>query len=444
MGRPSKTRRLDVWMNGEYVGAWTLNAQNRHEFTYAQGWLASPAARPISLSLPLPPSEVPERSARVEAFFDNLLPENAEARRRAQQSFGARSIAAFDLLSEIGRDCAGAIQLCPAGEPPQQIKSIQGRPLDEEGVAAVLRRALTPGTPSWQREEEDAFRISVAGAQEKTALLWHEGGWQLPLGATPSTHLFKLPLGTVGGGLDLSGSVENEWLCGQIAREFDLPTAPCEILQFEEHKVLVVERFDRRLSRDGLWWIRLPQEDMCQALAVPAAHKYESDGGPGIRQIMALLLASEAPLLDRRNFIKSQLLFWLLAAPDGHAKNFSIFMEPRGHYRLTPLYDILSAYPVLGHGAGQLAPEKLKLAMPVWGKSRHDRWGRILPRHWRQTARDCGLGNEIEPLIAEMAELAPLVAERVRSKLPAAFPAAVAEPILQGLIGAAQKLARMA
>ncbi|NMV23000.1 type II toxin-antitoxin system HipA family toxin, partial [Vibrio parahaemolyticus] len=64
---------------------------------------------------------------------------------------------------------------------------------------------------------------------------------------------------------------------------------------------------------------------------------------------------------DQYNFMKFQVFQWAIGATDGHAKNFSIFIEKGGSYRLTPFYDILSAYPVLG-GRG-LNIRKLKLAM---------------------------------------------------------------------------------
>jgi serine/threonine-protein kinase HipA len=142
MGRPSKTRRLDVWMNGEPVGQWTIAAAGRHEFRYATRWLTSPAVRPLSLSMPLRPAETPYRDSRVEAFFDNLLPDSHDIRRRLQARFGTASTNAFDLLAEIGRDCVGAIQLLPEGTEPQQLHCIEGTALDEAGVAAALRSAV--------------------------------------------------------------------------------------------------------------------------------------------------------------------------------------------------------------------------------------------------------------------------------------------------------------
>ena len=125
MARPSKTRGLDAWMNGELVGRWTLASRGRHEFRYAAGWLSSPAARPISLSMPLRLPDSPYKDERVEAYFDNLLPDSLEIRRRVQSRFGTRSTAPFDLLTEIGRDCVGAIQLVGPDVEPGDVHRIE-------------------------------------------------------------------------------------------------------------------------------------------------------------------------------------------------------------------------------------------------------------------------------------------------------------------------------
>ena len=93
--------------------------------------------------------------------------------------------------------------------------------------------------------------------------------------------------------------------------------------------------------------MRLSQEDLCQALSLPASLKYQSEGGPGIKDIMHLLQGASDPQGNRDIFFQSQICFWLLAAIDGHAKNFSIFLRPREQFALTPLYDILSAHPLM-------------------------------------------------------------------------------------------------
>lgn len=440
MPRPSKTRRLDVWMNGELVGQWQIDPRGQHAFHYVDDWVSSEGARPISLSMPLQPPQVSYRGDAVEAYFDNLLPESTEIRKRIRDKLGAPTMAAFDLLVEIGRDCVGAVQLLPPDMPPPDVRRIEGEALDETGVANCLRAAVA-GVPFGQREAEP-YRISLAGMQEKTALLLKDGEWQKPLGATPTTHIFKLPLGRVGNRqADLSTSVENEWLCARIVREFGLPIASCEIADYEDQHVLVVERFDRRLSADNAWWLRLPQEDMCQATGTSPSIKYEADGGPGITEISNLLLGSNNATQDRRLFFRAQVLFWMLCACDGHAKNFSVFIERYGRFRLTPLYDVISAFPILGNGRYQLAPKKVDMAMALTGKNRHYRRAEIQPRHWLSTANKAGLGASAREDIAELVARTPKVIERVSAALPKNFPQKVAQPIFDGLARSAKKLA---
>jgi serine/threonine-protein kinase HipA len=208
---------------------------------------------------------------------------------------------------------------------------------------------------------------------------------------------------------------------------------------FGQYKTLVVERFDRRLAPDRTWYLRLPQEDLCQATATPPALKYESDGGPGIGAVLNLLLGSERAVEDRRDFMRTQLVFWMLAAIDGHAKNFSLFLLPGGRYRLTPRYDILSAYPILGHGRGKLAPEKIRMAMAVAGKSRHYRWKEIHARHWIETAKRQGLGD-MEQIISDVIARTPGAIDRVRNVVPRGFPAQIADVILGGIEACAEQL----
>jgi serine/threonine-protein kinase HipA len=375
----------------------------------------------------------------VSAFFDNLLPESAEIRRRMQTEFGTPSTEAFDLLTAIGRDCAGAVQLLAPDAEPKNIKRIEGKPLSDGGIEDLLRQTVT-GTTLGQRGDTP-FRISLAGVQEKTALLWHNGRWHLPLGATPSTHIFKLPIGQATHfNVDLSTSIENEWLCAQIVRAYGLSIAHCEMATFKKQRVLIVERFDRRLASNGKWWLRLPQEDMCQATGTPPGKKYEPEGGPGIVEIMSLLLGAAEPLEDRRAFFKSQIVFWVLCAIDGHAKNFSIAIKPHGEYSLAPLYDVISAYPVIGGSKGKIPEQKVRVAMALHGKNRHYRWANILPRHWFDTARACDFSPFVESLIDEVVKQTPNVIQKVSKSLPAKFPAAVADPIFKGLERSAKRL----
>jgi len=427
---------LGIWMNGMRVGTWTRRATD--VLQYDPAWVESPAGRALSLSLPFTPSNVPHRGAVVANFFDNLLPDSDAIRSRIRSRFGTASTEAFDLLTAIGRDCVGAVQLLPEDEEPIGFDRIESEPLTDKGVEQAIAASLSGARVLGQPETAD-LRISLAGAQEKTALLFYRGRWRRPLGATPTTHILKLPLGLIGHlQMDMRDSIENEWLCSRIMQAFGLETASCKILEFGARKVLAVERFDRAFQTGG-WIARLPQEDFCQALGLPPTKKYEADGGPGMRDILRVLDSSTRALEDKRAVVKAQIIFWMLAAVDGHAKNFSLFHERGGTYRLTPLYDVLSAWPVIGKGPNHLDWHKARLAMAVRSKNAHWKLAEIKGRHWDAVTRAAGLGSAND-LLHEIVKQTPAVIETVNRLSPAAFPVSVQDKILGGLRRAATQL----
>lgn len=444
MGRKSQVRELAAWVNGKLAGLWRIPTRGAMEFVYAPQWIDSAESRPLSLSLPLTLDNISLKGPPVEAYFDNLLPDSDTIRKRLQARFRTPSRDAFDLLAAIGRDCVGAIQLSPPDEPPSDIAAIQSHPLTDADIEKLL--VQTVAAPDFAgRLEEDDFRISLAGAQEKTALLWHEKRWCKPLGTTPTTHIFKLPLGLVGNmQADMNTSVENEWLCAKILAAYGMPVANCDIGHFGNQKALIVERFDRQLHSSGRYWLRLVQEDFCQATGTPSFAKYEADGGPGMMAIARLLNGSVKRDEDLACLVKAQLLFWMLAATDGHAKNFSIRILSGGRYQLTPLYDVLSAWPVIGNRANQIAFPKAKLAMGLHGKNKHYRLKEIQRRHFNETAARCGLGDTAESLINDVIAATPEVIASAQRDLPRKFPQQVLDSVLQGLAESAKRLESMA
>lgn len=419
---------LKVALNGIEVGRLSLDRSGAMSFSYLPEWLQRSGARAISLSLPL--TQAIYRGELVYNFFDNLLPDAEAIRARMQARLQLATGHPFELLAAIGRDCVGAIQLYPEADVMPDIRQVTAAPLSDEDIATLLSRYRE--FPLGMSREGD-FRISLAGAQEKMALLWYRESWHRPLFATPTSHIFKLPIGFLShSNIDLRDSNENEWLCLKVLEAFGLPVAKAELTQFEEHTVLVVERFDRRWSSDARWLMRLPQEDFCQALGTAPALKYESDSGPGIKASMELLLGSQRATQDREAFFKAQVMFWLLAAIDGHAKNFSVFLEPYTAYRMTPLYDVISAYPLMAKGS--LPEERAKMAMSLKGKNRHYRWSRIAPRHFVSTAHDVGFSRERTLVIIQgLLEQASAAMSRVEAQLPKNFPSSVSGPILEGL-----------
>ncbi|WP_333997718.1 type II toxin-antitoxin system HipA family toxin [Burkholderia cepacia] len=440
MATRARHDRLDLWMNGIPVGYWEVR-RGVERLVYLPAWLDDPQGRPLSLSLPFTPGNQPHQGAIVADYFDNLLPDSEPIRRRIAQRYRLRSTAPFELLASIGRDCVGAIQMLPPGETPIDLETIDGVTLDDTAVAEVLRHATAAPLPG-RAEPEGDLRLSIAGAQEKTALLRQGNRWLRPSGSTPTTHIFKLPLGRVGNmQADMRTSVENEWLCAKLVAAYGLPVAACDIGRFDDQKALIVERFDRRASRDRTWILRLPQEDMCQATGTPSGAKYESDGGPGIDTIMGILANSADAAPDRMNFFVAQLVFWVLAAIDGHAKNFSIAHLPGNTYRSTPLYDVLSAHPIIGTRRNQLPPRRARLAMAVCGKNRHYVIGEIQPRHWVAQGRRVGLTEDDvhAAMAAVVARTEPAIEEAV-AQIPAEFPVDVADAIFDGMRRQVRKL----
>ncbi len=444
MGRKSHAQRLHIWLNGTPVGYWETS-HGRHTLTYFDEWLGDAQGRPLSLSLPFKPQNEAHSGHLVSNYFDNLLPDSEAIRRRIGQHFRTEGTEPHQLLAAIGRDCVGAIQLLPGDGAPEELFSIQGDLLAEHDIAAILRNA-TSERPLGQGEDALDLRLSIAGAQEKSALLRCQDQWYKPTGSTPTTHIFKLPLGLVGAmQADMRTSVENEWICAKIVHAFGLPIANCEIAAFDGIKALIVERFDRRFAEDASWIVRLPQEDFCQATGTSPLKKYQADGGPGIAKIMQILLKSDTPDADRLHFFKTQIVFWLLAATDGHAKNFSIFHLPGNRFKATPLYDVLSAHPILGNGANKVAPQRAKLAMAVRGSENYYLLQQIQRRHWSRHAQLVGLGAPAaEKIIEEVLASAHKVVDAVYRQLPSEFPKDLADAILGGMINQCERLQRMA
>jgi serine/threonine-protein kinase HipA len=442
MGRRTKTQRLNIWMNGLPVGYWESSRQGER-LGYFDDWIADEQSRPLSLSLPFLPGNASYQGDVVTGYFDNLLPDSDAIRRRLAQRHQAGGIDAFQLLARLGRDCVGALQLLPEDEAPSDVYEINGDALSTAEVAQRLRSATSPQALGQQNHREEDLRLSIAGAQEKTALLRHQGQWLLPRGSTPTTHIFKLPMGLVGHmQADMRTSVENEWLCSKIMEAYGIPVARCEVARFEDQKALIVERFDRTLASDKSWIIRLPQEDMCQATGTPPLLKYQPDGGPGIARIMEILLGSENAEQDRNLFFKTQIIFWVLAATDGHGKNFSIAHLAGGRYVATPIYDVLSAHPVIGKGKNQISPHKVKLAMAVRGSTNYYLIDEIQRRHWIAQAQQVGLGAKVgEKLIEDVIGRTESVIDEVSESLPDDFPTDVVDAVFSGMRKQSARLA---
>ncbi|RZS76832.1 serine/threonine-protein kinase HipA [Phyllobacterium myrsinacearum] len=422
MGRRRAHVPLNVYLNSRLVGVLRRESTGAIDFHYARDWLDWPSTFPISLSLPL--REDRYIGAPVAHVFDNLLPDSDRIRNRIAERVGAAGSDAFSLLTALGHDCVGALQFLPEPIAPGAAGDISGRPIGDDDIASLIANLAT--APLGMGQDAD-FRISIAGAQEKTALLRQDGRWFKPVGTTATTHILKPQIGRLPNGIDLSDSVENEYLCLKLLAALGLPAAQAEMADFGGRRTLVVERFDRVWTKDGRL-LRLPQEDMCQALSVPPTRKYQADGGPGMHEIINLLKGSDTPDVDIAAFLRASILFWMLGATDGHAKNFSLFLSPGGRFRMTPLYDVLTAQPSLD--TGQIPRNKFKLAMSA-GNNRHYAIHRIMPRHFMQTAEHAGVGiPTVRAIFEDIAANAERQVEAAVALLPKSFPEQLAVSVL--------------
>ena len=366
MGRRAHHQTLHLWANGDYVGRWTVKASGDSELQYDAAWRNSTRGRPVSLSLPFNLQNEPLKGGRVSHYFDGLLPDSDTIRKRVAVRFKTGSSDAFELLSAVGRDCAGALQLLPEGVEPEGPGQVDGIVVDDEAIERHLLDMVNPGHDGAMPDPHDDFRISLAGAQEKDAFLRWNGKWLKPRGATPTTHIFKLPIG-VG------------WR--------------------EKGGLLHIGR---------------------QRVAMPAAVQ-------GIR-----IANSECGDCDIRLTTGARRRA-LRPCPVARWKTAQRF-------RMTPVYDVMSAYPAIGNGPNQWAERDIRMAMALFGKNRHYLAHNIMRRHFNSTAKKVGYGNDAEPLIQDFIARTPAIVDKVRAELPAGFPEKVADRILGGIRAAAHSL----
>jgi serine/threonine-protein kinase HipA len=345
---------LVVWFESKIVGRLTLD-DDRFAFVYERAWLESTASFPISLTLPL------RTDARVggpaHAFFANLLPEGA-ARQAVCRRLGISEDNDFGLLAAIGGECAGALSLLAPDQSPdpktwayEEISRSRLRKLTSAEVVPLLL-----GGP--------AMRLSLAGAQDKLPVAVLDGKIHLPLNGAPSTHILKLP------NERFRHLPVNEAYVLGLAQRVGMDVVHATMIMETGAPSLLVARYDREPSVDPRTIRRLHQEDICQALGVPPAKKYEIEGGPTLARATTLIRESVyRPLVDVGRVIAWQAFNVVAGNSDGHAKNLAITYSRMGEARLAPFYDLVSTreYPRIDSGLamsvrGRRDPDELGLA----------------------------------------------------------------------------------
>ena len=394
------TERLSVLLAGRVIGELTKAAGRKLSFQYDEAWRHAAEAFPLSLSMPLAASKHDHRSTT--AYLWGLLPENPVVLDRWARQFQVSSADPFALLAYVGEDCPGAVQFVQPQRAARWLEPSKNEIvwLTEPDIGERIR-LLQQDHAAW-RAPNDTGQFSLAGAQPKTALLFDGRRYGVPAGRTPTTHILKPALP------ELDGHAENEHLCLALARALGLPSAESSVRRFDGEVAIVVERYDR--VRAGAHWMRIHQEDTCQALGVMPQSKYQSEGGPSAKHIVGLLRTySTHAREDVQTFVDALIFNWLIGGTDAHAKNYSILLGTGGQVRLAPIYDVASAYAYR-----RFDPNKLKLAMKIGGTYRIRDIDR---RRWNVFAREVHVDADVLVSRAKaMAAAIPTEFEKLRSE----------------------------
>jgi serine/threonine-protein kinase HipA len=408
----SELDALDVYLHGTLAGKLERLSQARLRFGYDDAWV-SRERPPLSLSLPV--RAEPYGHEECAPFFEGLLPEG-DFLKAIARTLHVSATNSFQLLTELGGECAGAISVAPSGGPEPGSDPRPPRWLNEADLGALL--ADLPRRPLIAAIDEEAdgggFRLSLAGAQNKVGVLSEDDRVGLSYGKPPTTSILKAPIPHV------SESVANEAFCMSLAGHVDLDVAVCGPRIAAGQEYLLVHRYDRGPEfPDG----RIHQEDFCQALGLVPAVKYEREGGPTVADCADLLRRyCSAPARDITAFLDALLFNFAIANHDGHSKNYSLLLDGPGSIRLAPLYDLIST--------AVYAETDRKLAMRYGGENRP---AYLRGRHLDRLAESLAVKPAlVRRRAVAMRERVEAVIEAARRSLPVAFQD---RPIIEEAIG---------
>jgi serine/threonine-protein kinase HipA len=365
------TDALAVVMSGELMGV-VKQVDGNLSFAYEDAWRFSDDATPLSVSMPLTTSI--HEDGVVRAFLWGLLPDNEAVLERWGRDYGVSPRNPFALLSHVGKDCAGAALFLHPDRA--QVESDDGQVdyLGDLDISALLR-SLQEDPTSWHGPAATG-QFSLTGAQPKFALILKEGRWGQPSGSIPTTHIFKCATG------DFRELELNEHICMTVARKVGIPAARTKVATFEDQTAIVIERYDRSQQEDR--WVRIHQEDLCQAFGLHPALKYQNQGGPSPGRIAELLRSVQSGDRAKESiyrFVDALIFNWIIGGTDAHAKNYSLLLSGP-EVVLAPLYDVASVFPY------PLDPYKLAFAMKI-GHSYRLR--DISPRDWIRLGDEVGV-----------------------------------------------------
>ena len=327
--------KLNVFFGNKKAGSLESTDNRGVIFVYDKNYLKDKNSVPLSASLPLQKEEFSQK--KCIPFFSGLLPEE-DSRKKIADYLHVSETSTMKLLEALGGECAGLISILREDEDDSfsketsfKLDSENYEPLDGNRLSEFIEKMNTRPLI----KADDKLRLSLAGAQEKLALVKINGEWYLPLNGAPSTHILKPARKG-----SLSSLAQNEYICMKLAKSFGLPVPDVDLLKIAETDIFVVERYDRVKEADSIQ--RLHQEDFCQALGIMSTSKYQNDGGPGIADIFKTILkVCTVPALESQKFLKYVLFNYVMGNCDSHGKNYSLLYK-NNRVELSPLYDVVS------------------------------------------------------------------------------------------------------
>ncbi len=326
-------KELYAYFESKNVGRLTKNDDDVYSFEYEKSWREDPNAFAISLSMPIE-TEGKFGNKVTLSFFENLLPEG-DVRKDLETAHKVSGV--FDFLAEFGRDCAGAIVLTEQPNYQAPEGPLELVPIDMKNIDQAIEERLSVAEVI---SETSAGYLSLAGAQDKFPAVLKDGKFFLPKNGHPTTHIVKVPIWRRG----VKESVYNEYYCMQLAKAVGMEIPSCQVFE-GNHPLFVIERYDRQMSNVDGGVRRIHQQDLCQAQGISSESKYESRGGPSLKQNYEFLRehvasAHRYPSLER-------ILDWvcfnlIIGNNDSHSKNISLLLQQKSQYLLTPFYDLMS------------------------------------------------------------------------------------------------------
>lgn len=240
-----------------------------------------------------------------------------------QEQFGPHIGASpMALLSVIGRNMIGRVQVAPAGakldEPatPVDVAALLQGDNSEEAFAELVRRHAGSGVsgvvPKFLDNADEHLQL---GPHKKATLLTHK-------------HIIK------GSSRLLPFVSLNEHLCMQVVRRV-MPAATTEISS--DGQALVVHRFDVDERGTRHWGM----EDFCALLGLRPAAKYETTW-----ERIAKAVRDHVPATNRPDVFRLMatllLLTYALRNADCHAKNVALRYTRHDDVHLAPAYDMIT------------------------------------------------------------------------------------------------------